>query len=457
MKIRYNLIFIPLLIICAVAFWFIGFREQKDAAAKRLSDRSLVDLSRLEFVELRRGDETIRIEKAGSENPDGLDEWRMVSPYQAGCNPGKVTELLQEIMSAESERDIEGVSGDQLAEYGLDDPDMELKLISSTGEIMMDLDIGLENTSGSARYAMFSDKPSNVFLVPIYTVRAFEINASDLRDIRALAFDKDEVVSVRISSVETEFRLEKENGSWMVTVPDRFPASPARVDILLENIARLEVNEFLPENADDAELRETTVEVRVSAENGGENDLTLHGEDISRGIFVTSSWQPSPFIVESYIYDRLALDPSVFIQTQLIDIPEGQIARIHVRAPGSDNLEIERTGQGPEDWRIINPPDRSFTEDGDFAAFIESLLALQPEYVVSAPSHAGDYGIDPVYFMKIEVYREREMGEAIIKLGSIDQNGNYYATQDGTSYFTISSELVNNFIAAEQKLKGSSN
>jgi hypothetical protein len=380
----------------------------------------------------------------------------MVSPYQAGCDPGKVSELLQEIMAAESERDFQDVSDTQLAEYGLNEPEINLKLISSSDAIMMDLDIGLENTSGTARYAMFNNNPTDVFLIPIYSVNPLEISAADLRDIRALAFNKDDIVSVQISSSAGEIQLDKENNSWMVAVPDRFPASPARLDVLFENILRLEASEFLPENADNPELNQNTVEVNLKSGDGDNYELTLHGEDIARGIFATSSWQPSPFLVEAYIHDRLALNPSEFIQTQLIDIPSEQIARILVRQPGSGNLEIERTGTGLEDWRIINPLDRSFTEPGDFQAFIDSLLALQPEYIVPAPAHSGDYGIEPVYFMKIEVYREREMGEAIIKLGSLDENGNYYATQDDTSFFTISAEVVDNFLAAESRLKGTS-
>ena len=456
MQIRYNFIFIPILIICAVAVWYLGFREDKQAAAKRLSERALVDPLALEIIELAGGGETIRLEKTGSSAGDtgnSFGEWQITDPINAGCDPAKVSELIQNIMAVESERDIEGISETQIAEYGLSEPEIRLKLFSSSGDIMMDLLVGHENTSNTARYAMFSDKSTDAFLVPVYHIRPLQITVGDLRDIRALVFNKNAISSVHISSVEAEILLEKEEGDWNVTVPERFPASPARVDALLEHILRLETSEFLPENADDPELMLNTVEIGLTAENSEPVELTLHGEDISRGIFATSSWQPSPFLVDAYIYDLLALDPSVFIKTQLIDFPAEQIVKVHVREPGTENLEIERTGSGPEDWRILNPPDRNFTGEGDFQAFIDSLLALQPEYVVSAPGHTGDYGIDPVYYMKIEVYREREMDQAVIKLGAMDGNGNYYATQDGSSYFTIAGELVENFIIAAEKLK----
>jgi hypothetical protein len=456
MKLRYNLIFIPLLIICGFVVWYLGFREKHQVAAKRLSERVLFDPEKLDTIEIIQGDETIRMEKPGGTTGDEpAGEWVMVNPIEAGCNPDKISELIQNIIVIESERDLNGVTESQLAEYGLDNPELRLKLIASSGDVMMDLSIGLENTSGTSRYGMFTDNPNSAFLLPVYQVNPLEISPADIRDMRALVFDKDNIDSVQISSSTAEIGLDKEENGWMVNIPERFPASPARLDLFFDHIQRLEAVEFLPENAGNPELAEKSVEVELASPDNDIYTLTLYGEDISRGIFATSSWQPSPFIVEAYIFDRLALDPSVFINTNLIGFPATQIAKVLVREPGSDNLEIERTGSGPEDWRIINPAGRNFTEEGGFQAFINSLLALQPEYIVPPPAQSGEYGMDPVYYMKIEVTREQDMGTTYIKLGALDENGNYYATQDNSSYFTISSGLVDAFVAAEMKLKAS--
>jgi hypothetical protein len=185
------------------------------------------------------------------------------------------------------------------------------------------------------------------------------------------------------------------------------------------------------------------------------SELDLHGEDVSRGIYATSSWQPSPFLVEAYIYDRLALDPDVFFHIMLIDSTPEQIQRIYIRQPGAENLEIERTGRGPEDWRILSPEGRAYTDPGDFEAFTSALIALQPEDSVPLPDRPEDYGLEPVYYMKIEAYGAENSNIAVLYIGSKkDENGNYYATQDGYSYFTVNNELFTQFTEALDKLKG---
>ncbi len=456
MKIRYNTIFIPLLIICGFAVWYLGFREEKVAAARRLADRSLINIEELDIIELIRPDETIRIEKTGASGESGAgtaEDWRMTQPYEAGCDPMSLAGLIDGIFAVESERDIADVTEDRKSEYGLTDPEFRLRLASTSGRILMDLAIGHKNASGTARYGAFADSTS-AFLIPIYYIEPFDINPDTLRDTRALVFDPDNLVAIQLSSVEADIHFEKDDSTWMVTRPQTFPASPARLGILFQNIRELCAVEFLPDDADDPELRMKSVKLVVTSADGVTGELTLHGEDYTRGIFASSSWQPSPFIVDAYIYDRLALDPGVFFHVLLIEFPTESIERIHIRLPGSENLEFIRTGAGIEDWEILKPEGRLYTDPGSFENFINALLALQPEDRVPIPEHVEDYGLEPVFFMKIEVYRERDMGKAFIYLGSTDENGNYYATQDGQSYFTIAGELVDNFISANSKLKG---
>ncbi len=457
MRIRYNAFFIPILLICGFLVWYLGFREEKTAAARRLADRSLLNIEELDIIELISTDQTIRLEKVGSSGEEGAgttDDWLMVQPYESGCNPVVLAGLIDGILTIESERDFTDVTPEQRLEYGLDEPGMHLRLASTAGKVLMDLAIGRENTSGSSRYASLADNETMVFLVPIYHIEPFNIAPDDLRDTRAIVFIESELVSFQLSSAVADIQFERDGSTWLTTSPTRFAASPARLQVLFQNIRELQSVEFLPMDASDPELSSTQIVLAMNMADGSSRELILHGEDYSRGIFATSSWQPSPFIVEAYIYDRLALSPSVFFHVLLIDIPIEQIERIHLRQPGSANLEILRDGTGPEDWIIMSPEDRSYTDPGDFENFTTALLSLQPEDTVPVPNRPDDYGFEPVYFMKIEVYRERDMGQTEIYIGSQDENGNYYATQDRFSYFVIDESIIDQFIETAVKLKG---
>lgn len=457
MKIRYNFIFIPLLIICGIAVWYMGFRQETHVAAKRLADRSLLELSEMDIIEITSGNETIRFEKTGISGQEGrgaVGSWLIVNPFEAETNPESMAGIVEAILAIESERDIAGITDEQIVEYGLAEPNTRIRLMSSSGSILMDLSIGLENISATARYAMFTDKPSNAFLVPVYQIRPFELTANDLRDTRAFVFDVDVLMAIQISSVQGEINLVNENGIWMIKGPERFAASPARLALFFDHVKRLEAVEFLPENADDPELNENPAQVTFEAEDGTLSILTLHGEDYQRGIFASSSSQPTPFIVEAYIYDRLALDPSIFFHVQLFDFPPDEIKKLYVREPGSSNLELQRSAGVSGRWEILKPEDQAGAVDSGFQAFIDSLYDLTPEYRVNPPDRMGEYGIEPVYHLKVEVFRGEDMEKVEFKLGSRDSNGNYYATQDGLSYFTIAGELVDRFVHTVAILKG---
>jgi len=456
MRIRYNLLFIPLLIIVAVLFWYVGFREEKELSARKLADRALVDIESMDIIEITRPDSIIRLEKSGgsTEGAGSPNDWMMVQPFTAGCDPVALANLIEGIFEAQSERDLEGTAEVQISEYGLDEPEVRLKLASSSGMVLMDLLIGGKNPSGSSRYATFAGNTSDIFLVPLYNVEPLEVTADSIRDARALGFNPDEIVSIQLSSSESEFDLIKHETSWQLSGEETFQASPARVDQLFHDLAELTAIEFLPSDGTAPELDTVSVRVVLSPESGESYNLMLHGEDFSRGIFASSSWQPTPFIVEAYIYDRLALDPDLFFHITLIEMSAAQMARVHVRQPGSENLEIERTGDGPEDWRILRPEGRAYTDPGDFENFITALLSLQPAESIPIPDRPEDYGLEPVYYLKIEIQNEGAARQEVIYLGSRDENGNYYATQDGYSYFTMTCELVDALEFAANKLKG---
>jgi len=456
MRIRYNIIFIPILLFAGLAVWWLGFREEKQALARRLTDRALVDREQVDIIELIRPDQTIRLEKSKSsgEGTDKTEDWLMVQPYKVGCDPKTMADLVDGIFKTESERDISGVTPEQLKEYGLTEAGLRIKLASSSGGILMDLAIGLKNTSGTDNYAAFADHFDDVFLVPIYEVDPLMLTAENLRDSRALDFDPENVAVIQLSSSVADLRFEKQDSRWILASPETFPASPARLGQLFHDLQELRAKEYLPENADNPQLAPSTVHVVLTSRDNSTQELTLHGEDYSRGIFATSTRQPSPFIVEAYIRDRLSLDPKVFFHVLLFDFAPEQVQRIHIRQPAAENLEIERTGKGAEDWKILRPEGRTYTDPGDFESFVSTLLALEPADTVPVPESPEDYGFEPVYFAQIEITLKENSEKATLFLGSRDKNGDYYATQDGRAYLLVSSGLIDKLLARAAKLKG---
>jgi hypothetical protein len=453
MRIRYNYIFIPILIIAGLAVWFLSTREKKEEAAKRLSDRALVDTAKIDVIELIRPDQSIRLEKTASAQKDSTGIWKMTSPYAVDGNAEATAKLIDAIMKVESERDLTGVTSEQLTEYGLDNPALKVKLASSDGTVLMDLSLGKDNAQGTDRYGALAGKESTAFLIPSYFIKDLDLTSEQLRDTHADAFDSASLVSIQLSSAKADIVLENRSGNWFVTKPDLFPASPARMDVLFHDLTELAATEFLPSSTTAPELAVNGASASWKSSDGKAGWLKLHGEDIKKGIYATSSHQPTPFLVEAYIVERISLAPDVFFHVLMIDVAPEKIQRVLLRQPSAENLEIARAGEGKDEWRILRPADLLIVDTGNYARYMRALLALQPGKNIPPPSHASDYGFEPVYFIKIEVYTDGKDPQSVIYIGKQDENGDYYSTQDRQTYFLMKKDLVDSYIAAADKLR----
>jgi len=455
MKIKYNFIFIPLLLIVVAVFFYFTKKEENQEASKRLADRALVNFDTLDILEITGPDVNIRLEKIGGSGESGVgtaEDWRMVKPYGAGCDPETLAAFMNALKTAESERDIPNVTADQLAEYGLDNP--ELRIVASSGassNVMMDLLIGNETTAGTSRYAAF-EKSDLVYLVPIYQLEGFEVTTDKIRDKRAMRFKRDDVISFQLSSAEGEIAIEKVGSQWKLTAPQNFTANPSRVDVVFHDLEELAAKEFVGADFSDPRLDMRNVDVTLNLSGGKTNELHILGEDITKGYYAESSWQPSPFIVEAYIYERLAVPWDVFFYTVLFDLPPETIRKIVVRQPGGENIEIERTGTGQGDWKVVKPEDAVIEDSGVFGGLIDAMLAMEPDNTVTEDISSEGMGLSPSYFLKIEVVSETGEQYAL-KLGKRDINGSYFATQDGSSFMTIPSQDVEAFLQSADKIR----
>jgi len=455
MKIKYNFIFIPLLLIVVAVFFYFAKKEENQEASKRLADRAMLNFDTLDILEITGQDENIRLEKIGGSGESGVgtpEDWRMVKPYGAGCDPETLAAFINSLKTAESERDIPDVTADQLAEYGLDNP--ELRIVASSGassNVMMNLLIGNTTTAGASRYTAFENSDV-VYLVPIYQLEGFEITTDKIRDKRAMRFKRADVISFQLSSAEGEITIEMAGPRWKVTAPQTFTANPSRVDVVFHDLEELAAKEFIGADFSDPRLEMRNVDVTLNLSGGKTDELHILGEDITKGYYAESSWQPSPFIVEAYIYERLAVPWDVFFYTVLFDLAPETIRKIVVRQPGGENIEIERTGLGQGDWKVVKPEGAIIEDSGVFAGFIDAMLAMEPDNTVTEDITSEDMGLSPSYYLKIEVVSET--GEQyVLKLGKRDINGSYFATQDDSSFMTIPSQDVEAFLQSADNIR----
>jgi len=462
MKIRYNYIFIPILVIIVALFVWLNMKNRESEDARLLVDRALLEFDQVSAIEIVSAETTIKLERQviSSEGLGSSLDWLITEPFHTGVSADSFDAFVQALTEAKSARDIVGLSPEQQSEYGLDEPAWRVTMMSESGTALFDLVVGIKTPDETSWYTAFGDRLTECYLIPIYSIEPMMIEPGEIRDTHAMVFNRDDMQFIQLSSVTAEIHLEREeSGDWIMTYPESFGASPNRMDKLFHDIEELASVSFIEPGGEFAELSQLNVEVMMTAGDGSRYELSIRGENTDRdavrgGFFATSSYQPTPFTVEDYIYDDLAIAPENFFKALLIDFPTDQIQTIVVRQPGT-NLEIERTGEGMQAWSIVKPDGRVANSPADFENFLSAMFSIRPEAIIPPPEHPGDYGIDPAYWVKIEVAREPGQEGAEIYFGNQNDDGYYYATQDRISYFLVSERIVQQFMTSNNVLKGS--
>ena len=185
--------------------------------------------------------------------------------------------------------------------------------------------------------------------------------------------------------------LKKSGSDWQIVEPTTAPADGAEISGITSNLARMEQERLVEENATnlaDFGLAEPRIEVAFKA--GGEEQRLLIGSKTPTGsdLYAKTSASPRVFLVASYL-------ESTFNRTTF-DLREK--AALKFDRDGADAMEIvtaDRTlsfAKKNGEWQIVQPPGTRAD-----AAAIEGLLAklnsLQMKSVVSA-DEKKDFGLE---------------------------------------------------------------
>jgi Domain of unknown function (DUF4340) len=176
-------------------------------------------LSQHEISQLKLADFTaIKVEfptKAGAtfEKMDGL--WRMTTPYKTRADQVSVQRILA-IIAAKS---VEKFSATDLAKYGLDSPQLRLKLINAEG--VQEFTFGTFNPVTEEQYVAFKEA---VYLLPATYSEAASTQAIELIDKNVLTKDETKhIAGFDFSHLEqweeAQLQVDIADGKWKVNMP----------------------------------------------------------------------------------------------------------------------------------------------------------------------------------------------------------------------------------------------
>ena len=436
-----------------VYYYEIKGGEQRQVEAER--SRQLLGFSDHEAARLTidRGDTVAVLEKAE-------ESWRLTGPVSTGADQQAVERYLRNLRETETEgdplQDSAAVAGDagRLPAYGLDRPRLKVHLDLAGESAPLDtLRFGDDTPTERYTYLQRSGDNPEVLRVRAWRFDNLDKGLFDLRDRRLLAFDEEEVGSLRLDRAGGPVELSRQDGGWRLDLPLAREADADGVDGILSRLQNSEVTRIAYEQptADElsaAGLQEGSALVEVTlwiGENRAEKRLQVGAEAGGGDRFARDSSRPHVFAVDSTVVNKLLTPLAELREKKLLAFSEQEVSGIELRRRGERVFAATRDSAGT--WDLVDAAGRE-PKAWRFTSLVNDLMELEAEDFVQDDGPGGSlvlaaFGLDsPQLSVRVDLTGDRTVE---FRVGATTEDGGAYAMRaDVASVVTIDGATVVN-------------
>ena len=413
------------------------------------------------------------------------DTWFVTSPLEWPANPNAVNRILTELQFLKNETTFEvanlAKSGQSLADYGLEKPQLTIALTSgdpssptlaNQGTRVTKLRIG-DLTKDNRRLYVLSPDGERVHVVSSSLARSLALTFDDLRadavftipvfEARALNLQTAAPASLRI-------RLRRDGNRWSFETPIVARASKNATELAINGLNALHVETFITANLP-ASLPADKSSLRVSLEGNNRRETLILGDSAAptgetrapdtQAFYAQLEGRSALFVVNlpNLLLDSLRNAQVALRESRVLDFDPTGVSAITVTAPNQPELVLQRLETGVQSgdnasWQIVRRGESSAgpqTQPADRAAVQRLLDQL-------AQLNAAEFKSDAPTAADLETWgfnrAEREITLALVgspapvslQLGT-DANHNVYArlgtaTNPGSSIFAVDAAIL---------------
>ena len=387
-----------------IVFGLIAYLNQRsgqlDDSLGGLSGQIGRDLIEADQLELRgRGIAEPRIlRREGS-------SWRISEPMQWRANYFAVNRILNQLQFIEEEAtfsvdEIER-TGQTLADYGLEDPILEL--IIYEGEESLKLSIGTLTEIGNNVYLLGPDE-EQIFVVSREVIDGLLVDLADLRtrEIFDIPVFEIQELSLQIKSSaasnngDLKVRLANTAGKWRFEAPLAAEADPTLVSNTINTLAAVKVGRFLEPAAFDPVLQGLESPFMRVTLHGNKRRQTLFignldssaSEELPQ-FFARFQDNPAVFTVDARPFEELLEAQEALRERNFMNFDSATLNAIHIAENGRE-IRLQKMETG--DWQVMEitgsgdiQPRRA--DPGVMGTLIEDLNALRAkDFALDAPT-----------------------------------------------------------------------
>ncbi|PYL92933.1 MAG: hypothetical protein DME28_10190 [Verrucomicrobia bacterium] len=460
-----------LFVIAAGVFAYLFFVERNRPGTEEATRQAqnVVNFSRdqVNGVVIQNGDDTIDIRRRD-------DKWRLEIPIKDQADGSVVNNLLLDLENWQKDAAISAkemeADKNKLADYGLANPKLRLKLIGpdTPPEIFFGKDAALEGKM----YVRFGNS-KETFLASQSVKKAIDKKPEDFRDRKLTDLIMAQVVRVVLKTSAGEMELQKKADHWDILKPLHTRADDQKVSDLIAQVTTARIQQFVADDRGDLHpygLAEPHGSLTLFAQNDksagrtdssrGEQGQTLQiggpataGEKEKDQVYVRFSPRGFVYTLPKKIEEILNSKPNDLRDRHLVRIDTKILDRLTIDAPGKGKTVLARKD---ENWTIASRNNTPANSD-EVRRIIDRLQNEQvTKFVEDVASNLPKYGLDKpqliVTFSSFasENTAETKAGEqpfASVAFGKVEGNDVYARVGDEPFVVAVRRNLLDRIFA----------
>src|SRR6266480_599973 len=386
-----------LFVIAAAVFSYLVFVERNRPGTEEAArqSQSVVNFGRekINGLVIQNGDDKIDLRRRD-------DKWRLEIPIKDQADGSVVNNLLLELENWQKDAAISAkemeADKNKLADYGLANPKLRLKLIGPDAppEIFFGKDAALEGKM----YVRFENS-KETFLANQSVKKAIDKKPEDFRDRKLTDLIMAQVVRVVLKTSAGEMELQKKGDHWDIVKPLHTRADDQKISDLIAQVTTARIQQFVADDRGDLHpygLAEPRGSLTLFAQDDKQGQTLQVGsipEKQKDQVYVRFSPRGFIYTLPKKIEETLNSKPNDLRDRHLVRIDTKILDRLSIEAPGKAKTVLARKD---ENWTIAsrnNAPANSTEvrriidrlQNEQVTKFVEDVASNLPKYGLDKP------------------------------------------------------------------------
>ncbi len=316
--------------------------------------------------------------------------WQIAEPVQVRADETEATGVTTNLAQLEIVRVVDESPAD-LGQYGLAKPRIDVAFRKSGEKDFSHLLIGDKTATGGDLYAKLPSE-KRVFLVAAFLDSTFNKTTFDLREKSILAFERDKVDQLEVTSGPDSVAFAKSGTEWKITRPIQARADLGAVEGVIGRIQSAQMKSIVTSSPTPKDLAQYGLDKPVATvvigAGSARASLEIGKPGPSGQVYALDLSRPMVFTIEGSIADDLKKKPDDYRPKDLFEFRSFTATRLEVTRGGATQaFEKVKVKDAADKWQLVGA--RKDVDAAKMESLLSSLTDLQAVSFADAKTRTG--------------------------------------------------------------------